>query len=177
MSPEHLSAQDWFERLPGVALSIRQPWCWAITHAGKDIENREWWTDFRGPFLLHAGKTLEKGVIGDMAGDFELPFDLEIPSESSLALGGIVGMASLTDCVSRSPSRWFFGRWGFCLAQARSLPFVPLKGVLGFFPVAEDVRRELARLLAGGAPREEIKPVSELQDGPLFSWAREANGA
>ena len=27
------------------ALSIRQPWAWAILHAGKDIENRDWRTD------------------------------------------------------------------------------------------------------------------------------------
>ena len=26
--------------LPTMAISIRQPWAWAIFHAGKDIENR-----------------------------------------------------------------------------------------------------------------------------------------
>jgi hypothetical protein len=36
------------------ALSIRQPWVWAIVHAGKDIENRTWWTPYRGPVLIHA---------------------------------------------------------------------------------------------------------------------------
>ena len=30
------------------ALSIRQPWAWAIINAGKDIENRQWPTKFRG---------------------------------------------------------------------------------------------------------------------------------
>lgn len=39
-----------------MCLSIRQPWAWAILHAGKDIENRDWATRFRGPFLVHAGK-------------------------------------------------------------------------------------------------------------------------
>lgn len=28
--------------LPELALSVRQPWAWAIIHAGKDIENRSW---------------------------------------------------------------------------------------------------------------------------------------
>jgi len=37
-------------------LSIRQPWAWAIVHAGKDIENRNWPTRFRGRFLIHAAK-------------------------------------------------------------------------------------------------------------------------
>jgi hypothetical protein len=40
------------------ALSIRQPWAWAILHAGKDIENRDWKPGnparrFRGSFLIH----------------------------------------------------------------------------------------------------------------------------
>ena len=25
---------------PSVALSVRQPWAWAIIHGGKDVENR-----------------------------------------------------------------------------------------------------------------------------------------
>ena len=31
------------------ALSIRQPWSWLILHGGKDIENRSWRTNVRGP--------------------------------------------------------------------------------------------------------------------------------
>ena len=38
------------------ALSIRQPWAWMILYAGKDIENREWPTRFRGRVLIHASK-------------------------------------------------------------------------------------------------------------------------
>mgnify|MGYP006363525131 CR=1 FL=1 len=34
------------------ALSIRAPWWWAILYAGKDIENREWATRFRGPVIF-----------------------------------------------------------------------------------------------------------------------------
>jgi len=39
---------------PWRALSIRQPWAYAILHLGKDIENRPWRTNFRGPLLIHA---------------------------------------------------------------------------------------------------------------------------
>ena len=38
------------------ALSVRAPWWWAILHCGKDIENRDWYTNFRGTIYLHAGK-------------------------------------------------------------------------------------------------------------------------
>ena len=39
-----------------IVLSIRQPWAWLILNAGKDIENREWPTRFRGRVLIHASK-------------------------------------------------------------------------------------------------------------------------
>lgn len=38
------------------ALSLRQPWLWAVTDLGKPIENRKWKTSHRGPFWLHAAK-------------------------------------------------------------------------------------------------------------------------
>ena len=37
------------------ALTVRQPWAWAIVHAGKRIENRTRRTNFRGRFYIHAG--------------------------------------------------------------------------------------------------------------------------
>jgi len=41
------------------ALSIWQPWAWLIANGYKDIENRTWWTKFRGPFLIHASKRMD----------------------------------------------------------------------------------------------------------------------
>ena len=31
------------------ALSIHQPWAWAILNAGKTVENRTWSTNYQGP--------------------------------------------------------------------------------------------------------------------------------
>jgi len=41
------------DRLP--ALTVKQPWAWAIAHAGKRIENRSWRMDYRGDLAIHAG--------------------------------------------------------------------------------------------------------------------------
>ena len=41
------------------ALSIRQPWAWLILNGYKDLENRTWRTDYRGPLLIHAGMRVE----------------------------------------------------------------------------------------------------------------------
>lgn len=102
-----------------IALSIRQPWAHRILHEGKDIENRDWPTRFRGPVLIHAGKRPDDGYYKeDVAG---------------MPMGGIVGACEIVDCVTESASPWFFGRHGFVLANPVPLAFVPCKGKLGFF--------------------------------------------
>lgn len=37
------------------ALTVRQPWAWAIIHGGKDVENRSRSTKHRGQLYIHAG--------------------------------------------------------------------------------------------------------------------------
>ncbi len=135
------------DKLPKLALSIRQPWAWAICQAGKDIENRDWSTRFRGPVAIHAAK----GMTRDEYEDFihtvhaisrihSFPEGLTVPGAKELQRGGIIGTAEIVDCVRRSDSPWYFGRWGFVLANARAIPFIPVKGQLGFF----EWRRNLA---------------------------------
>ncbi len=127
--------------LPKKALSIRQPWAWAIINAGKDVENREWHTTFRGPVCIHASKGMTKREWADAAyfmfrefGQMPAGADCTRPqNDPALERGGIVGVATITDCVRTSPSPWFFGTWGFVLADVRPVPFIPVKGALGFF--------------------------------------------
>lgn len=47
--------------------------------------------------------------------------------------GGIVGIAEITGCVKHHRSKWFQGKFGWLLANARRLPFKPCKGQLKFF--------------------------------------------
>ncbi len=127
MSPE--------QRLPRKALSIMQPWSWLIVNGHKDIENRDWPTRYRGPVLIHAGKKLDRDAMDDID-RARHPVTGEPISFHYGALyprGGIVGVAEIVDCVSASASPWFVGRYGFVLRNARPLPFVPMKGALGFF--------------------------------------------
>src|SRR4029077_7780438 len=42
------------------ARTFRKPYAWAIIHGGKDIENRNWNTSYRGPLLIHAAKVLTR---------------------------------------------------------------------------------------------------------------------
>ena len=119
------------------ALSVRQPYAWAILHGGKDIENRTWHSEFRGPVLIHAG--LHWHAVGPA--ELARRMNLAIPSE--LPLGGIVGMVEIVDCVDRHSSRWFEGPYGFVLRNPRTLPFTPCAGHLGFYEVAPNLLRTL----------------------------------
>lgn len=48
-------------------------------------------------------------------------------------LGGIVGEAEITGCVTESQSPWFVGEYGFVIKNAKRTPFRKCKGALGFF--------------------------------------------
>lgn len=147
--------------LPTKALSIRAPWWWAILHMGKDIENRGWSTGYRGPVLIHASSwwrqeeamedTEDAASIMRSTGfrpldsvfpkdDASQPIRRLTPAMLKAAGGCIVGMVEIVDCVSRSDSPWFFGRFGFVLRNpvAFSQP-IPCKGALSFFSTAPEV--------------------------------------
>lgn len=113
-------------------LSIRQPWAWLIVNGYKDIENRTWITHFRGRFLIHAGKKWDENVT---LADIKAMYGIVVPQR--LKTGGIVGVAEITDCVTKSKSPWFFGPYGFTLKDAKPLPFHPCKGKMGFFRLDE----------------------------------------
>lgn len=119
-----------------MAISIRQPWAWHILHSGKDIENRNWPTRFRGRVLVHAGKGMTRAQFEEGTHPLTLPWGpVVIPQWDQLQRGGIVGSVEIVDCVTASDSPWFTGRYGFVLRYPEVLPFRPLKGALGFFKV------------------------------------------
>ena len=154
------------------ALSVRQPWAWAIIGLQKNIENRTWRRRYVGPVLIHAGGGLRKADIADFQATIDGAPELQaiLAAAGGLDLdrlreetGGIVGIAEITGCVRQSASPWFFGPYGFTLANAKPLPFQACKGALGFFDPA-----------LPGAPRQPAAEVEHQVPDPLFpglpSW-------
>lgn len=124
------------------AISIRQPWAWLIVNGHKDIENRSWPTARRGTVLVHASKGMTRDEYDDVEEMLRFTDGLKhitLPRFEAIERGGIVGMMTITGCVTASESPWFFGPQGFKLAEAEPLPFTPFKGALGFFNVPDDV--------------------------------------
>lgn len=119
-------------------LSIRQPWAWLIVHGHKDIENRNWRTHFRGPVLIHAAQGMTRSEYAD-ARSLAERLGITLPEFKELDRGGIVGLATITSCVSDSHSPWFFGKYGFTLTDSKPLPFQSCKGRLGFFDAPQSI--------------------------------------
>lgn len=123
------------------SLSIRQPWAWLICQGFKDIENRTWFSTFRGNFRIHASKAMTRREYDEAKDAVDYinqnclvsARSIILPSPGDLLRGGIIGMAEMTRCVTDHPSPWFFGPYGFVLTKAIELPFQPMTGSLGFF--------------------------------------------
>jgi ASCH domain len=129
------------------ALSIKQPWAALIVAGIKSVEVRRWPTMRRGRILIHAARIADprehgwKLVPRELAGSAEL-------------LGGIIGAADLTGCVSyrdsksftadqlkhRNDPSWFSGpvMYGFTFANPAILPFRSYPGWMRFFPVEQE---------------------------------------
>lgn len=120
------------------ALTIKQPWAHLIVTGQKDIENRSWATAYRGPVLIHAGKSLDVDGL-----DWLRACGVTVPHDRYLDRGGFVGVAWLADCVTRSDSDWFEGPYGFVLTGVRRCQFYPCKGALGLWNVPDDVARAI----------------------------------
>src|SRR4051794_40815165 len=130
------------------ALSIHQPWAWAILHAGKAVENRSWPTRHRGPLLVHASRSRASYERETLA-DWPALYGVTLPSVESLAFGALVGTMTVTDCVRADPQRpafvpgvgpdpWAEGPWLWLLAEpvAFAAP-VAYRGAQQLFEVPE----------------------------------------
>lgn len=123
--------------LPELAISVRQPWAWAIVHAGKDIENRSakavsFGLDRPGRRAVHAAKGMTREEYED-ARDFMATIGVACPAPVELQRGGIVGSVTIDRAVRRSDSPWFFGPCGLPLRDAQACAFIPAVGKLGLF--------------------------------------------
>lgn len=127
-------------RFPTRALTLWRPWPWVITRGSKRIENRPWPAPkaIVGEYIaLHAGKVWDyKGAAAILARHPEMP---RAGDDHPV---GIVGVARVVDVLSASDDPWFFGPYGWALADVTPIRTVTAKGAMGLWPMS-DVMREL----------------------------------
>jgi len=113
------------------ALSVKQPWAWAIIHAGKDIDNRPRRTHHTGTIAIH-------GSLQPFIGweKFYPKRAAKPPSNDGWERGAIIGFVDLVECVDDSRSKWFSGPFGYVLKNPRPLRKpIPCKGALGLWEI------------------------------------------
>lgn len=120
------------------AISVRQPYAWAILAGHKRIESRTWRIKYRGPLLIHAAKTLAPRSWWAGRTELEQTFaglDLE-----TLPRGVLLGWVDLIDIVPAAQCAgdpWASGPWCWVLARPRLLARpVVWKGAAGLMRVA-----------------------------------------
>lgn len=159
--------------LPVRALSIRQPWAWAIIYAGKDIENRSWQAvnyglKVRGPIAIHAAKGMTQDEYYSTA-QFMASLGIKCPPAHELVRGGIIGSVNVDDVVSQSDSPWFMGPRGLVLSNPKACDPVPSCGILGYFKWQNDLD-SLAQPLKWMLPETAEKQQQSAQAAPLFEY-------
>lgn len=122
---------------PTKAISVRQPWAWAIIEGGKDIENRDWkprnaGRRFRGRVFIHAAKGMTKDEY-TFARDFMWDFHVVCPPPHMLLRGGLIGTVEVIDFVDSFDSPWWMGPGGLVLRDPKPSVYTSIRGNLGFF--------------------------------------------
>jgi hypothetical protein len=153
------------------ALTVQQPWAWAIVHGGKDIENRTQAWSYRGPLAIHAGARLsDRGcdLVPELL-DLTRPDLLAEYADTTMTYGAIVGVVDLVDvhpavgddlavCCSSVWGETSYAEHGgrtrrevihMELTNARAVDPIPCKGRLGLWTPPADVLAALADQLVG----------------------------
>ena len=121
------------------AISIRQPEAWLIVQGYKDIENRSKPTNKRGLVAVHASSKRMTRDDWDWLRDLCADNSIEVPNESAIRYGGVVGVMEIVDCVTEHDSTWFDGPYGYVLGGYLATDFLPCPGKLGWFDVDVEI--------------------------------------
>lgn len=112
------------------AITVHQPWAWAIVMGYKDVENRRSRTESRGPLLIHAALKMDPAGFQFL---WELGLHRKLPDE--LAVGALIGEVNLTDCRYGYESEWARpGHWQWILTSPKEFRSpLACTGAQGFF--------------------------------------------
>lgn len=153
------------------ALTLWQPWAWAILHLpeaiAKPVENRDWMPPralLGQRIALHGGKTYRPEVSLDISEATGWTVDRlrrDAPGKHA-ADQGILGTVRLVGVVEERRGRlelvaggwgevtrercepWFVGRYGWLFDQRRVLgPPIPCRGAQGLWTVPDDLATRL----------------------------------
>jgi hypothetical protein len=138
------------------AITVRQPWATFLIQGMKRYETRTWITDYRGPLLIHAGRTFSKDVISLCVVEpfKKLLSDAGYEKPQDMPLGVILGTVTLEACLTAEEAEKSFRptdvepylgdyrrghfAWRVTNPQPLVVP-IPYSGKLGIFDVPDHI--------------------------------------
>ena len=136
------------------AITICQPYASAIMVGIKRVENREWATPYRGPLLIHCGKSKKWMDSYDGRQEEEMrKAGFRFDEDGGLIItkpqffGAILGTVEMLGCVTLDKYQaafgddpWAFGKFCWILGNPVWLEKpIPYRGQLGIFEVPDSV--------------------------------------
>lgn len=136
-------------------LSVKQPWAWLICAGYKDVENRSWTTNYRGPLYIHAGKSFDWDALNYLEWEnpaaakaiiehFKLDRSMVLTScklnpNAMDEFGAIVGCVDLVGVETNASSKWAEpGLYHWMVANPMQIEPIPLRGQLQIFKAEID---------------------------------------
>ena len=128
-------------------LVVRQPWAWALVVGAKDVENRSWTTDYRGPIVIQASAA--KTIVNQVNSSSELPLP-----PMDFDYGSLIGVVDLLDVVPLSEplesNRWAWGPYCWKVGNARRFAKpIPAKGKLKLYSLASGLAERAQAAIVG----------------------------
>lgn len=163
--------------LPKQALSVRQPWAWAIIHGGKLIENRSLGSIRAGRMdcrriAIHAASGMKEdeyrwGVHKLAVHGVACPTPADLPRSAIIGSVDVVEIISSTDDPSLRP--WFGsrpGNHGLVLENPHPCAPIPAVGALGYFTweASGDLAPAKPWMQRYGAPNGDADTLSLFDD-------------
>jgi len=122
------------------ALTLWQPWSYAIARLGKRIENRTWMPPVSAigtRIAIHAGKRLDQEAVGALGERFQMP--------ASFTHGAVESVGTLlgwTGSISEDHPQlyWFDGPYCWVFGDVVALPSpIACRGAQGLWTLSEGV--------------------------------------
>jgi len=134
------------------AITVYQPWAYAIAHLGKGYENRTWPPPAAAvgrPLAIHAGRTFD-----ERGARFIEELGLALPPRSEMPTGALVAVCRLAGVVMpadpQSDDPWFRGPFGWRLDERRPLARpVPIVGKQGLWEAPDHLLASWRDVAAG----------------------------
>ena len=134
------------------ALTVRQPWAWAIGAGVKDVENRVWSTSHRGWLCIHASSTLADATEVTRCVHLLAAAGVDAPATAQLATSAVVAVVYVEDVLPpEQPLASDWARpasfhWLLKHAQLLKAP-VPCAGQPHVWQLSEDLAAAVAAQL------------------------------